>query len=295
MNPDPVTGNYLETNRANWDSRAPIHVQGYGIERYLSDPDAISQVVAFDLPRLGRLDGLDVVHLQCHIGTDTLSLARLGAASVTGVDFSPVSLDAARRLADQTQTPISYLESDVYSAPSALAGRQFDLVYTGIGAICWLPSIAGWAQVVAALLRPGGRLFVRDGHPVLNAMIPQQVGAESPDRAQQPSITGPGGVTVALELPYFEQPEALVWTQDVTYAGEGEVTSPVSNEWNHGIGEIVTAVLDAGLRLTGLTEHDSVPWEAFDGMVLDPATGEYRLADRPERLPASFTLTAVKP
>jgi SAM-dependent methyltransferase len=290
-----VTEDYLQTNRANWDSRAPIHEQGYGVERYLSEPDAISDVVAFDLPRLGRLDGLDVVHLQCHIGTDTLSLARLGAASVTGVDFSPVSLASARRLAERTHTAIDYVESDLYSAPSALAGRQFDLVYTGVGAICWLPSIARWAQVVAALLRPGGRLFIRDGHPVLNAMIPQQVGAESPDRAQQPWITGTGGVTVALELPYFEQTEPIAWTQDFTYSGEGEVASPVSVEWNHGIGEIVTAVLDAGLRLTGLVEHDSGPWEAFDGMVLDPTTREYRLADRPERLPASFTLTASKP
>ena len=251
-------------------------------------------MVAFDLPRLGRLDGLDVVHLQCHIGTDTLSLARLGAASVTGVDLSPVSLDAARRLATQTHTAIDYVESDVYSAPSALAGRQFDLVYTGIGAICWLPSIARWAQVVAALLRPGGRLFIRDGHPVLNALIPQQVGAESPDRAQQPAITGTGGLTYALELPYVEQSEPVVWNDEHTYAGEDVVTSPTSVEWNHGIGEIVTAVLDAGLRLTSLVEHDSVPWAPFDGMVQD-AVGEWRLADRPERLPASFTLTAVKP
>lgn len=293
MSPEPVAGDYLETNRANWDSRAPIHEQAYGIERYLTDPDAISEVVAFDLPRLGRLDGLDVVHLQCHIGTDTLSLARLGAASVTGVDLSPVSLDAARRLATQTHTAIDYVESDIYSAPSALAGRQFDLVYTGIGAICWLPSIARWAQVVAALLRPGGRLFIRDGHPVLNALIPQQVGAESPDRAQQPAITGTGGLTYALELPYVEQPEPVVWNDEHTYAGEDVVTSPTSVEWNHGIGEIVTAVLDAGLRLTSLVEHDSVPWAPFDGMVQD-AAGEWRLADRPERLPASFTLTAVK-
>ena len=284
---------YLQINRANWDSRAPIHVRGYGIERFLAEPDAISDVVAFDQPRLGRLDGLDVLHLQCHIGTDTLSLARLGAASVTGVDFSPVSLDAARRLAEDTATPITYVESDVYAAPSALAGRRFDLVYTGIGAIGWLPSIARWAQVVAALLRPGGRLFIRDGHPVLNAILAMEVGAEHPDRAQQPWISAPGQLTPALELPYFEQAEPLVWTQDFTYSGEGEVTSPVTHEWNHGIGEIVTAVLDAGLELTSLTEHDSVPWAPFEGMVLDDA-GEYRLAERPWRLPASFTLTATK-
>ena len=288
-----MTEDYLRVNRANWDSRAPIHVRGYGIERYLSDPDAISDVVAFDLPRLGRLDGLDVLHLQCHIGTDTLSLARLGAASVTGLDFSSASLEAARKLAEDTATPIAYVESDVYSAPSALGGRQFDLVYTGIGAIGWLPSISRWAQVVASVLRPGGRLFIRDGHPVLNAVLAMEVGAEHPDRLQQAWISAPGQLTPALELPYFEQSEPVIWSQDFTYSGEGEVTSPVTHEWNHGIGEIVTAVLDAGLRLTGLTEHDSVPWAPFEGMVVDDA-GEYRLADRPWRLPASFTLTATK-
>ncbi|MCB0913804.1 MAG: class I SAM-dependent methyltransferase [Propionibacteriaceae bacterium] len=286
---------YLEVNRANWDSRAPIHAGGYDIDRLLADGTALSDVVRFDLPRLGDLAGLDVLHLQCHIGTDTLSLHRLGGR-LTGLDLSPVSLAEARSLAERAGAAIDYVESDVYSAPQALAGRSFDLVYTGIGAICWLPDITRWARTVAQLLRPGGRLFIRDGHPVLNALSPVVVGAEPVDRDQQPWISGPGATTLALEFPYYEQREALVWRDAFTYAGEGEVTSPESVEWNHGIGEIVTAVLDAGLRLTSLTEHDSTPWEAFDGLMdLDEATGEYRLRERPERLPATFTLTAVKP
>ncbi|MDQ7994063.1 MAG: SAM-dependent methyltransferase, partial [Propionicimonas sp.] len=148
------------------------------------------------------------------------------------------------------------------------------------------------AETVAGLLRPGGRLFVRDAHPVLGSVLGMTVATEHPDRAQQPWVSGPGQATPALELPYFEQQAALAWTDPLTYTG-GEVTSPLSLEWNHGLGEIVTAVLDAGLALTGLVEHDSVPWEALPGlMALDPATGEYRLAERPERLPATFTLIA---
>lgn len=283
---------YLRVNRANWDSRAAVHVQGYGIDALVEDPDRLSDVVAFDRPRLGDLTGLDVVHLQCHLGTDTLSLARLGAR-MTGVDLSGASLAAARSLAERAGTAIDYVESDVYAAPEALGGRQFDLVYTGIGAICWLPSIARWAQTVARLLRPGGRLFVRDGHPVLNSVLATTAGAEHPDRAQQAWITGPGGLTPSLELPYFEQDRPVVWEDETTYGGTGAVAHPRSMEWNHGLGEIVTAVLDAGLELTSLTEHDSVPWDALPGLtVLDEATGEYRLRERPERLPASFTLTA---
>ncbi|MBU4249378.1 MAG: class I SAM-dependent methyltransferase [Propionicimonas sp.] len=290
-----MSDDYLEINRANWDSRAPIHVRHYGIEALLADPNALSDVVRFDLPRLGRLDGLEVLHLQCHIGTDTLSLARLGAASVTGLDLSPISLAEARKLAATAGTSIDYVESDTYSAVSAL-GRTFDLVYTGIGAICWLPSIQRWAQTVAALLRPGGRLFIRDGHPVLNTVFALEVANEHPDRAQQPWITGPGQTTVAIELPYYERSEALVWHDELTYAGKETVASPTTMEWNHSIGEIVTAVLDAGLQLTSLTEHDSVPWEALPGyMDFDENSGEWRLSERPERLPASFTLTAAKP
>lgn len=292
MKPEPP--DYLDVNRANWDSRAPLHARAYGIDELLADTSALSAVVEFDRPLLGEIAGLDVVHLQCHIGTDTLSLARLGGRLV-GVDLSPASLAEARSLAERAGVPIEFVESDVYAAPETLGARRFDLVYTGIGAICWLPSIERWARTVAALLRPGGRLFIRDGHPVLNSLLGMVVGAEHPDRGQQPWVSGPGQATPALELPYFEQPTPLVWSDDSTYVGNETVTSPVSMEWNHGIGEIVTAVLAAGLEITGLVEHDSVPWEALPGMmVLDDSTGEYRLRDRPERLPASFTMTARK-
>lgn len=286
---------YLAVNRANWDSRAPVHARAYGIERLLADPKALSDVVAFDRPRLGDIAGLEALHLQCHIGTDTLSLSRLGA-QVTGLDLSSASLAEARTLAQRAGADIEYVEADVYSAPDALGGRQFDLVYTGIGAIGWLPSIQRWAQTVAALLRPGGRLFIREGHPVLWACVGVLVGAEPDDRAQQTWISGPGQLTPALELPYYEHSEPVVWHDEYSYVGNERVASPTTMEWNHGLGEIVTAILDAGLQLTSLNEHDSVPWDALPGlMALDPATGEYRLADRPERLPASYTLTATKP
>ncbi|HSN10835.1 MAG TPA: class I SAM-dependent methyltransferase [Propionibacteriaceae bacterium] len=285
---------YLAVNRANWDSRAPLHARAYGLQKYLDDPSALSEVVRFDRPRLGDVSGLDAVHLQCHIGTDTLSLHRLGAR-MTGVDLSGASLAHARELASACGADIAYVESDVYGAPEALGGTTYDLVYTGIGAICWLPDISRWARTVAELLRAGGRLFIRDIHPVLNASLAMRVAEEHPDRAQQPWISGPGDVTIALELPYWERPEPLEWNDEVTYVGSEKVGSPRSVEWNHSLAEIVTAVLDAGLRLTSLVEHDSVPFEPFQGLMsYDEATGEYRLAERPERLPATFTLTAVK-
>ncbi|MEV6912557.1 class I SAM-dependent methyltransferase [Amycolatopsis sp. NPDC051071] len=273
-----MTG-YLELNRANWDERAPAHAASadYGYERFVTDPAHLSGVVTFDRPLLGDISGARGVHLQCHIGTDTLSLSRLGAR-MTGLDFSPSSLEIARRLAAETGAEIDYHESDVYSAADVLEAGSFDLVYTGIGAICWLPDIARWGKVVGSLLKPGGRLFIRDMHPMLGTLD-----------ETQPLITP--------RYPYFEQSEPLVVDQPGTYVDtDVEFTQNRTHEWNHGIGEIVTSLLDAGLTLTKLVEHDSVPWNALPGfMSLDAATEEWRLAKDPRRLAASFTVEAVKP
>lgn len=282
---------YLDVNRANWDARSDVHMGpgGYAVNQ-VADPAWISDVVRFDEARLGPIEGLEGVHLQCHVGTDTISLARLGA-HMTGLDLSGRSLEHARALAGRAGVAIEYVQSDVYAAAEALGGRTVDLVYTGVGALCWLPDIRRWARVVADLLRPGGRLFVRDAHPVLNSLVVVAVRDEAADRAQQPWITGPGESAPALELSYWERSEPLIWRDTASYTGAGVVASPVSMEWNHALGEIVMAVLDAGLTLELLMEHDSVPWEALPGL-MECDSGEWRLRDRPERLPASFTLIA---
>jgi SAM-dependent methyltransferase len=270
---------YLDLNRANWDERAPLHLAsaGYGIQRFVDDPERLSDVVAFDRDRLGDLSGLRAVHLQCHIGTDTISLARLGAR-VTGVDFSSASLAGAAELARRTGTDAVFVEADVYSATEALGTERFDLVYTGIGALCWLPDIVRWAQTVAQLLVPGGRLFIREGHPVLWALDEERTDG------------------LVLGYPYFEQEEPLVEDDPSTYVDADQpIRASVTHVWNHGIGEIVTALLDAGLRLTALVEHRSIPWEALPGQMTVDDRGEWTLVEHPERAPLSYTLQAVKP
>ena len=270
---------YLEINRANWDDRAPAHAASpdYAVARFVEDPEFISNVVAFDRARLGDVSGLRAVHLQCHIGTDTLSLHRLGAR-MTGLDLSPASLREARSLAARAGAEIHYIESDVYDAPRALGGRTFELVYTGVGALCWLPSIARWAAVVAALLEPGGRLFIREGHPMLWTLADKR-----PDEL------------LVVQYPYFEHSEPTVDETPGTYVQTGVVFEHnLTHVWNHGLGELVTALVDNGLRLTMLHEHDTVPWEALPGQMQRVGGDEWRLSDRPERLAASFTLQAVK-
>jgi len=269
---------YRELNRANWDERAPAHAAspGYGVQRFLDDPDHLSGVVRFDLPRLGDIRGQRGIHLQCHIGTDTLSLARLGA-TMTGLDFSAPALAEAAELARRTGTVLRLHQADVYDAVEVAGAGAFDLVYTGIGALCWLPDIRRWAEVVAGLLRPGGRLFLREGHPMLWALA-------------EPS--GDGRVVVGF--PYFERPEPLVWDDATTYVETDVVLrSTVTHEWNHGLGEIVTALLSVGFELTALEEHDSAPWDALPGMMVRDEHGEFRLRDSPERLACTYTLQAV--
>ena len=149
----------MKANRANWDQRAPAHAMlpGYSVQRFIDDPAFIGDVVRFDRGRLGDVPGQRGVHLQCHIGTDTIGLSRLGA-SVTGLDFSPATIEQARLLVAKSGDDVTFVESTVYDAASALSGEQFDLVFTGIGALNWLPSISRWAATVVALLKPAGRL-----------------------------------------------------------------------------------------------------------------------------------------
>ncbi|MGH1561735.1 class I SAM-dependent methyltransferase [Mumia sp. DW29H23] len=275
-----MNDDYLAVNRAMWDDRAPVHAGSadYDLRRYRTDPAALSDVVRFDLPRLGDVSGLRAVHLQCHIGTDTLSLHRLGA-DVVGLDLSPASLAHARELAAQTGADVAYVEGDVYDAVDLLGATSYDLVYTGVGAIIWLPDIDRWARVVAELLAPGGRLFLREGHPMLMAY---DVVDGRPE----------------LAYPYFHQPAPLAFTSTETYVEtETSLQALPSLEWTHGIGEVATALLDHGMTVTGLAEHDSVPWVALPGL-MEPHPdhpGEHRMADHPERMAASYTLQAVKP
>lgn len=275
-----MTTEFIDANRANWDERATLHAardgSGYGIERYIQDTDALSDVVRFDRPLLGDITGARVVHLQCHIGTDTLSLARLGA-TVTGLDFSENAVTEARRLADEAGVSVEFVRADVRDAADVLPRGSFDLVYTGIGALCWLPSIEDWAGVVADLLAPGGTLHIREGHPILWSMNEELPG-------------------LALRFPYFEQREPLEWDDDGTYV---EVSAPLqatrTYEWNHGLGEIVTALLDRGLRIDALVEHDSVPWEALPGRMTERTNGEFALTEQPSVMPLSYTIRASKP
>ncbi len=265
-------------NRASWDDRVAVHVASpdYAVQRFVDDPAFLSDVVAVDAPLLGDVAGLRVAHLQCHIGTDSISLARLGAR-VSGLDFSAAAIDAARDLARRTGTDAELVVAGVGDAPAAL-GRRFDVVYTSVGVISWLPDLDRWAAAVAGLLVPGGRLYVRDMHP---ALWPWE-GVDG-----QPVLT----------YPYVTPREEPVTTDEQATYVEGDVSSITHtrrHEWNHPLSEVVTAVAGAGLRIDRLAEHDGLDWPALPGVTRE---GLQWFLPEPLRgkVPATFSLWASAP
>jgi 2-polyprenyl-3-methyl-5-hydroxy-6-metoxy-1,4-benzoquinol methylase len=269
---------YRQANLQNWESRVLVQLAtaGTGVQELVDDPAALSGVVAYDTKLLGDLRGRRVIHLQCHIGVDALSLARLGA-EVTGLDFSPTAIEAARELCARADVPARFVVSDVYEAPVALDGHTFDVVYTGVGALCWLPDIVGWARVVAALLAPGGQLFVRELHPVLFTLDDERTDD-----------------LLVVRYPYFNTAEPQFVTSSNSYEDPSvQLEAPQRYVWNHGLGEVVTALIDAGMRITKLVEHDESEWMALPSMV-PTSGGRYALPPDRERIPLMYTLIAEK-
>ena len=260
---------WREANRANWDERVPIHVSGefYDVAGFKAGGERLRP---FELSEVGSVSGKDLVHLQCHFGIDTLSWARRGAR-VVGLDFSAPAIEEARRLADELGLEADFVQSDVYGAAGALGGRDFDVVYTGLGALNWLPDIRGWARVVASLVRPGGFLYLSEFHPFS-------------------WVFGDEDLTVAHDYFHGEEPE--VWDEPGTYADlDAETVHNRTYEWNHTLGEVVSAVIEAGLILEFLHEHDHTlfpRWPCLEKVGFDT----YRLPDGKPRLPLMYSLRA---
>lgn len=267
---------YRADNLANWNDRVRIHTgaDGYDIEMFVRDVDLVSDIVAFDMQYLGDVSGLTLVHPQCHIGTDTLSWAKLGA-TVTGIDFSPPALETARNLARRLDLDATFLESEMYAVPEVVT-EEFDIVYTGVGAINWLPDIDEWANVMAHLTKPGGRFYIREGHPVLWAL----------DYERDDDL-------LVISEPYFESKVPGTWNVPYSYTGSGTLEHTTTHEWNHGLGEVINALIKAGLRIDRIEEHRFVEWAALPHMV--QARNRYEMPPHlRDHVPLMYPLLATK-
>lgn len=268
----------FDTNRARWDESVAIHAasEGYNLAGFLRGEKSLTPV---ELEELGDVRGKTLLHLQCHFGMDTLNWARLGA-TVTGLDFSLPAIERARQLATEIgMEDARFVHANVYDAASIL-DETFDIVYTAIGALCWLPDVRAWAKVVSRLLRPGGTFYIYEGHPVL-----WSIDDERDDEL------------LVMAYPYFETADGNEFVTETTYVDGLPLVNQKTVQWNHGLGEIVTELIDAGLAIEFVHEHRELPWKALPWMVESgsPTRGAWRLPPgREDNLPLMYSIRATK-
>ncbi len=265
-------------NKANWNDRATVHAGSamYRLDEFIEDRSLISRTVTYDRDFMPNVEGLSVAHLQCHIGTDTISFDRLGAAKVIGLDFSDTAVAEGRRFAEAAGSSTQFVEASVYDAPAAI-GSTVDFVYTSIGAISWLHDIDSWAQAVGGLLEPGGQFYIRDVHPFV--WIFEEIDGK-----------------IVPHFNYWHTDDPLSWDEAETYTDDPDgvgITNTKHHEWNHSLPDIVNALVNAGLRIDRMDEHRGAPWEIFPSAVRE---GDLWYLPEPLRsqVPVLFSLNATK-
>ena len=266
---------HLDTNRRRWDELVPIHLQSthYDVDAFRAGKTSLCKV---ELEELGsEVPGKSLLHLQCHFGLDTLSWARMGAV-VTGVDFSAKAIAAATALAAETRLNARFLATDIYSLPEKL-DEQFDIVYTSYGALCWLPDVPRWATVASHFVRPGGILYMVEFHPFPCIFDASQ------------GLNG-----LSIRYPYFTPEEPIRTEEDGSYAEpEARLANRVTYSWSHGLGEIVSALIAAGLRIEFLHEFPFTV-ERFYDLLEEVAPREFRLIEHDGSMPFLYSLRARK-
>lgn len=276
MSVPTIPDDWRDANRSNWDERVPIHVTSdfYEVDAFRAGEDRLRD---FELTEVGDVTGRSLLHLQCHFGLDTLSWARHGAARVVGLDFSAPAVDAASAIAREIglgPERAEFVTSDVYEARDAVPPGPYDIVYTGLGALSWLPDIDRWAEVAASFVAPGGFLYLAEFHPITDVLDDET------------------GTRVVHD--YFTREP---WEEDEagTYADPAATT--VHNrtvEWQHPIGRVVSAICATGLRLEFLHEHDMTLWDRFASLEVGD-DGYRRLPAGQPRIPLMYSLKATRP
>ena len=263
---------YLGLNRDQWNQRTQVHLDSkfYDVEGWLAGKDSLKSPELALLPN--DLTGLKILHLQCHFGQDTLSLARRGA-EVTGVDLSDAAIFAAERLRGRANLDARFINCDVYSLPDRLdEAGQYDLVFTSYGTITWLPFLDHWARVIAHYLKPGGSFVFAEFHNMAYLW--------NKDRS-------------AIKYPYFNK-EAIVEEISGSYTdGEAKITGTEVN-WDHPISSVINALIAVDLTLERFNEYDFSPYKCFDDMVPAREEGTWWLKQMPGLIPLVYTLRASK-
>ncbi|MBN1921816.1 MAG: class I SAM-dependent methyltransferase [Anaerolineae bacterium] len=252
-----------QANRQGWDGLAETHFRNYHIDRLVTGTPLINDVIRREV---GDVRGKSLVHLLCHIGTDTLSWALLGAR-VTGIDISPESLKYARQLARQMDIEAEFIEADVMQVMEHVK-RKFDIVFSSIGVLCWIPDIEKYARTVRHLLDDSGFFTIFDGHPFRSVLL---------------DADGEASAGSTIQGDYFRKE---VWHYDTM----GDYTDPDlkvpvhSFEWHWTMGEIITAFCDVGMRIVFLHEYPHYTYGGYSA---------YNESETVELYPCTFSLKAT--
>ncbi len=272
-----MSDDYISLNRKLWDSWAKLHQSSESdyadaIQRVRSGGLTLSEDLIHEV---GNVEGTTLLHLQCHLGLDSISWARLGA-KVTGVDFSTEAIEFARSLIDESDERIDFICSDIYDLPEQY-NRSFDIVFTSDGVLIWLQDLNRWAESIYRVLKPGGFLILHDFHPFRRLFIPKRVDAD--------------GNVVAVG--YFPTAEPVIVKEKGSYAITETDQVHEARYWSHSLGEIITSLCDAGLRINFFHERPKLA-NHLQTYVLG-INGEYevRLLHQVE-IPNSFTIKASK-
>ncbi|NLU41574.1 MAG: class I SAM-dependent methyltransferase [Firmicutes bacterium] len=264
------------TNQAHWDEVAPIHLKSYGIEDLLNGG---SQIDSIQKSELYPISGKDLIHLQCHIGTDTISLA-LDGANVTGVDFSGESIRIAKDLAARVRSRTGRtFKAEFYQANvldlKSITSEKYDIVYTSKGVLCWIRDIRVWADTVSYLLRPGGVFYLLESHPILNMFDDTASG-------------------LRVKYPYFHQHEPTHWDDDhPDYSDSSYIPKNKTYEWTWSLSDIVNALIKSGLTIELLNEHSRLFYKAHPDMEMDE-DGWWFFREFKDKIPLTFSLLATK-
>jgi len=263
-----VSEDYLEINRKSWNTKVDSHVQSdfYNLKGFLKGESSLNPI---ELALLGEVKGKSILHLQCHFGQDTISLARLGA-KVTGVDLSDKAIEKAKSIAQQTDSDALFICCDIYDLPNHL-NKQFDIIFTSYGTIGWLPDMNKWAKVVSKFLKPKGEFVFVEFHPVVWMF----------DDDFEKIIYN-----------YFNS-VPIIETENGTYADKNAKITQKYVSWNHSISDVVNSLIKYGLEIKRFDEFDYSPYNCFNKAIeIEPK--KYRIEHLENKIPMVFAIKAQK-
>lgn len=263
------SNDYLELNKDAWNKKTGEHIHSafYDVENFKKGKSSLNEI---ELDLLGNIANKDLLHLQCHFGQDSLSLARMGA-KVTGVDLSNKAIEEARKLSSEIDTPADFIESDVYTVQDKIPQTSFDLVYSTYGTITWLPDMDKWAKVVKQMLRPGGKLILVEFHPFIWTFDDQMK-------------------TIAYH--YFNEEEIVEITEG-TYTDRNAPIKTETVSWNHSLDEVIGSLLCNGFSIQHFKEYDYSPYPCFPN-VEEFQPKRFRFKHIEKRIPMIYSIIAEK-